>query len=80
MAGTEILWDADPDTPSGIADPVQSSAAPSKKMTFLSSMAQSKGGSSDDGRSELHGSVGLVVAALAGLWLLGGVVFKDVRL
>lgn len=80
MAGTEILWDADDDTQAGIASPAKSEAAPSRKMTFNWNLGQGSGGSSDDGTPELRGAAMIVVVALALLWLLGGVVFKDVRL
>lgn len=79
MAGTEILWDADADTTAGIIDPPKSAAAPSKRMTFLSTLGQTRQGN-DDGRAELRGSAAIVIVSLALLWLLGGVVFKDARL
>jgi hypothetical protein len=77
---SEVLWDADPDTPSGIMDPPRSSAAPSRRMTFLSTLGASKQGGDDDGRATLRGSAGVVLVSLALLWVLGGVVFKDARL
>jgi hypothetical protein len=77
---SEVLWDADPDTSAGIMDPARSDAAPSRRMTFLSTLGAAKGRGDDDGRMTLRGSAGVVLVSLALLWVLGGVVFKDARL
>jgi len=50
-------------------------------MTFKWSKGMAASGpSSDDGRSELRGSAGIVLVSLALLWFFGAVVFRDVRL
>jgi hypothetical protein len=76
MSGMDVLWDSDPDTVSGkSANP----AAPSNKMTFSHNSTE-RDTSTDAGTSTLRQSAAIVIGSLGLLWLLGGVVFKDVRL
>lgn len=81
MAGTEVMWDAEPDT---IGSPMNApipQGAPSKTMTFLSNArSMVDGADKSDGRDILRGSSIIVLVSLGLLWVFGGVILKDVRL